>query len=152
MFPKNNKMTQVKKGDTIKVHYKGTLSDGSMFDSSEGKDPLEFTVGENMVIFGFDQGVLDMKVGDKKTLNIPHMEAYGIVNEELMIEVPKSELPEELGEIKEGMQLSMVNESGYEIPVEVVEIRDETIILDGNHPLAGEDLTFEVELVEIVDM
>jgi FKBP-type peptidyl-prolyl cis-trans isomerase 2 len=143
-------MAQVKKGDTIKVHYKGTLSDGSLFDSSEGKDPLEFTVGENMVIFGFDNGVLNMAIGDKKTLNIPSMEAYGAVNEELVIEIPKAELPEELGEITEGMQLNMVNQDGYEIPVEVIEIKEDAIVLDGNHPLAGMDLIFEVELVEIV--
>lgn len=143
-------MAQVKKGDTIKVHYKGTLADGSLFDSSEGKDPLEFTVGENMVIHGFDHGVLNMVVGDKKTLNIPSLEAYGQVNEDLIIEIPKSELPEELGEISEGMQLNMVNEDGYEIPVEVIEIREDAIVLDGNHPLAGMDLIFDVELVEIL--
>ncbi len=150
MPPKKIKMAQVKKGDTIKVHYKGTLTDGSLFDSSEGKDPLEFTVGENMVIFGFDNGVLNMAIGDKKTLNIPSMEAYGQVNEDLVIEIPKSELPEELGEISEGMQLNMVNQDGYEIPVEVIEIKEDAIVLDGNHPLAGMDLIFEVELVEIV--
>ncbi|MCC7028896.1 MAG: peptidylprolyl isomerase [Chitinophagaceae bacterium] len=143
-------MSQVKKGDTIKVHYKGTLSDGSLFDSSEGREPLEFTVGEQMVIHGFDTGVIDMKAGDKKTLNIPYMEAYGEVNEDLLIEIPKSELPEELGELTEGMQLNMVNQDGYEIPVEVIEIKEDAIVLDGNHPLAGEDLVFEVELVEIV--
>ncbi|MBK8146452.1 MAG: peptidylprolyl isomerase [Bacteroidetes bacterium] len=143
-------MAQVKKGDTIKVHYKGTLTDGSLFDSSEGKDPLEFTVGENMVIFGFDNGVMNMAIGEKKTLNIPSMEAYGAVNEDLVIEIPKAELPEELGEITEGMQLNMVNQDGYEIPVEVIEIKEDAIVLDGNHPLAGMDLIFEVELVEIV--
>ena len=150
MSPKKIKMAQVKKGDTIKVHYKGTLTDGSLFDSSEGKDPLEFTVGENMVIFGFDNGVMNMAIGEKKTLNIPSMEAYGAVNEDLVIEIPKAELPEELGEITEGMQLNMVNQDGYEIPVEVIEIKEDAIVLDGNHPLAGMDLVFEVELVEIV--
>ncbi|HQW47111.1 MAG: peptidylprolyl isomerase [Bacteroidetes bacterium] len=144
-------MAQVKKGDTIKVHYKGTLTDGSLFDSSEGKEPLEFTVGEQMVIYGFDNGVLDMQVGDKKTLNIPCLEAYGEMNTELMIEIPKSELPEELGEVTEGMQLNMVNQDGYELPVEVIEIKEDAIVLDGNHPLAGQDLIFEVELVEIVN-
>ncbi|MBK7042059.1 MAG: peptidylprolyl isomerase [Bacteroidetes bacterium] len=144
-------MAQVKKGDTIKVHYTGTLTDGSLFDSSEGKEPLEFTVGEQMVIYGFDNGVLDMKVGDKKTLNIPCLEAYGEMNTELMIEIPKSELPEELGEVTEGMQLNMVNQDGYELPVEVIEIKEDAIVLDGNHPLAGQDLIFEVELVEIVN-
>ncbi|HMT34430.1 MAG TPA: peptidylprolyl isomerase [Chitinophagaceae bacterium] len=144
-------MAQVKKGDTIKVHYTGTLTDGSLFDSSEGKEPLEFTVGEQMVIYGFDNGVLDMQVGDKKTLNIPCLEAYGEMNTELMIEIPKSELPEELGEVTEGMQLNMVNQDGYELPVEVIEIKEDAIVLDGNHPLAGQDLIFEVELVEIVN-
>ena len=142
-------MAQVKKGDIIKVHYKGTLSDGSLFDTSEGKDPLEFTVGDQMVIYGFDNGVLGMQVGDKKTLNIPCLEAYGEINEDLLIEIPKSELPEELGEVKEGMQLNMVDQQGFELPVEVIEIRDDAIVLDGNHPLAGQDLIFEVELVAI---
>lgn len=151
MHPKKINMAQVKKGDTIKVHYKGTLTDGSLFDSSEGKEPLEFTVGEQMVIYGFDNGVLDMQVGDKKTLNIPCLEAYGEMNTELMIEIPKSELPEELGEVTEGMQLNMVNQDGYELPVEVIEIKEDAIVLDGNHPLAGQDLIFEVELVEIVN-
>ncbi len=143
-------MAQVKKGDIIKVHYKGTLSDGSLFDSSEGKDPLEFTVGDQMVIYGFDNGVIGMQVGDKKTLNIPCLEAYGEINEDLLIEIPKTELPEELGEVSEGMQLNMVDQQGFELPVEVIEVRDDAIVLDGNHPLAGQDLNFEVELVEIV--
>lgn len=142
-------MQQVKKGDTVKVHYKGTLSDGTLFDSSEGREPLQFTVGENMVIHGFDRGVLDMKVGDKKNLNIPCLEAYGETNNELIIEVPKTEFPSELGELQEGMQLSMVDQMGNELPVEVIEIKEDIVILDGNHPLAGQDLTFDIELVEI---
>lgn len=143
-------MAQVKKGDTIKVHYKGTLQDGSIFDSSEGREPLEFTVGENMVIHGFDHGVIDMNVGDKKTLNIPCLEAYGEINEDLMIEVPKAELPAELGEPQVGTQLSMVSPEGYEMPVEIVEVKENSILLNGNHPLAGADLIFDVELVEIM--
>ena len=143
-------MAQVKKGDTIKVHYKGTLQDGSIFDSSEGREPLEFTVGENMVIHGFDHGVIDMNVGDKKTFNIPCLEAYGEINEDLMIEVPKAELPAELGEPQVGTQLSMVSPEGYEMPVEIVEVKENSILLNGNHPLAGADLIFDVELVEIM--
>ncbi len=142
-------MQKVKKGDTIKVHYKGTLNDGTLFDSSEGREPLQFIVGENMVIHGFDRGVLDMQIGDKKTLNIPSLEAYGEINPNMIIQVPKTEFPEELGELKVGMQLSMVDQMGNEIPVEIIELNEDTVTLDGNHPLAGKDLIFEVELVEI---
>ena len=103
-----------------------------------------------MVIHGFDHGVIDMNVGDKKTFNIPCLEAYGEINEDLMIEVPKAELPAELGEPQVGTQLSMVSPEGYEMPVEIVEVKENSILLNGNHPLAGADLIFDVELVEIM--
>ncbi|HNB80575.1 MAG TPA: FKBP-type peptidyl-prolyl cis-trans isomerase [Chitinophagaceae bacterium] len=144
-------MSQVKKGDTIQIHYKGTLStDGTLFDSSEGREPLEFKVGEGMVIHGFDQGVLNMKIGEKKTLQIPFLEAYGPKNEQMFFEFEKDQLPTELGEPVLGMELHMVDPDGNPFPVIIHEIREKTIILDANHPLAGQDLTFEVELVGIV--
>ncbi|MBL7766012.1 MAG: FKBP-type peptidyl-prolyl cis-trans isomerase [Chitinophagaceae bacterium] len=144
-------MQQVKKGDTIKVHYKGTLtSDGTPFDSSEGREPLEFTVGEGMVIFGFDNGVLDMKVGDKKIVHIPFMEGYGPLNEQMMFEFDKTQFPEDLGAPEIGMQLNMMDNEGNHLPVMIAEVKDTTLVLDANHALAGKDLTFEIELVEIV--
>ncbi len=143
-------MQKVQKGDTIKVHYKGTLNDGTQFDSSEGREPLQFTVGENMVIHGFDRGVLEMEIGDKKTIEIPFLEAYGPMNPEMIITVPRYEFPAELGELREGLQLSMVDQNGNEFPVEIIAIEGEAVTLDGNHPLAGKDLTFEIELVEII--
>lgn len=144
-------MSQVKKGDTIQIHYTGTLSDeGTLFDSSEGRPPLEFKVGEGMVIHGFDMGVLDMKVGEKKTLNIPFLEAYGPKNEMMFFEFDKTQLPEELGEPHLGMELHMMDQDGNHLPVIITEIKETTVLLDGNHPLAGKDLTFDVELVGIV--
>ncbi|HPI54177.1 MAG TPA: FKBP-type peptidyl-prolyl cis-trans isomerase [Chitinophagaceae bacterium] len=143
-------MAQVKSGDTIKVHYTGTLTeDGSKFDSSEGRPPLEFEVGQQMVIHGFDQGVIGMSLGEKKTINIPCLEAYGPMNEQMIFEFERNQLPEELGEPEVGMQLHMMNQEGEGLPVEIIELRESTIVLNGNHPLAGKDLTFEIELVEI---
>ncbi len=143
-------MAQVKAGDTIKVHYTGTLTeDGSKFDSSEGRPPLEFIVGQQMVIHGFDQGVIGMALGEKKTINIPCLEAYGPMNEQMIFEFERNQLPEELGEPEVGMQLHMMNQEGEGLPVEIIELRENTIVLNGNHPLAGKDLTFDIELVEI---
>ena len=141
-------MQQVKNGDTVKVHYEGRLTDGSTFDSSDGREPLEFEVGSGMVIKGFDDGVLGMKVGDKKTLNIPAEEAYGDINPEMLYEFPKEHLPKDM-EFEVGMGLNMTNELGEVIQVVVTEIKEDAIILDRNHPLAGESLVFDIELVEI---
>lgn len=144
-------MSQVKKGDTIRIHYKGTFTDdGTLFDTSEGREPLEFKVGEGMVIHGFDNGVLQMEVGEKKTLNIPFLEAYGPKNEMMFFEFGKDQLPAEMGEPQLGMELHMMDQEGNHLPVIVTEIKETTVVLDGNHPLAGKDLTFEVELVGIV--
>ncbi len=141
-------MQQVKKGDTVKVHYHGKLNDGTTFDSSEGRDPLEFEVGGGMVIPGFDNGVTGMTVGEKKTVTIPADEAYGPKHEEMIMEFPKERFPADMvAEV--GMQLNMSNGSGQNFPVVIVEVKDEVVILDANHPLAGEDLTFDLELVEI---
>lgn len=141
-------MQQVKKGDTVKVHYHGKLTDGSTFDSSEGREPLEFEVGGGMVIPGFDSGVTGMGVGEKKTITIPANEAYGHKQEEMIMEFPKDRFPADMVP-EPGMQLNMSNGSGQDFPVVIVEIKDEAVILDANHPLAGEDLTFDLELVEI---
>lgn len=141
-------MQVVKKGDTIKIHYHGTLNDGSIFDSSKQREPLEFEVGSGMVIPGFDDGVMNMKVGDVKTINIPFAEAYGPVQDEMIIDFPRSQFPEDM-QPEAGMQLQMSDKSGQNFPVVVVSANDEIVKLDANHPLAGKDLTFELELMDI---
>jgi peptidylprolyl isomerase len=142
-------MQHVKSGDKIKVHYHGRLTSGETFDSSAGRQPLEFEVGSGMVIKGFDDGVMGMKVGEKKTINIPAVNAYGPKNPEMMIEFPKSQFPPHI-EITVGTQLMMSNQSGQQFPVKITEIKDDVVILDANHHLAGEELIFDLELVEIV--
>jgi peptidylprolyl isomerase len=142
-------MQQAKKGDKVKVHYHGRLTNGDTFDSSDGREPLEFEIGSGMVIKGFDEGVSGMEVGQKKTINIPVDEAYGQKSEDMIIEFPKDRFPGDM-EIEQGMQLMMSNGSGQNIPVVVIEVKPETVILDANHPLAGEDLIFDIELVEIL--
>jgi peptidylprolyl isomerase len=142
-------MRVVQKGDTVRVHYHGKLTSGETFDSSEGRDPLEFKVGTGMVIQGFDEGVLDMKQGDKKTVEIPVVNAYGPRDENLLIEFPNEQLPEGL-KPEEGMQLQLNNQDGRAYPVVIRSIQENSITLDANHPLAGEDLIFDIELVEIV--
>lgn len=142
-------MQQVKTGDKVKVHYHGRLTNGETFDSSEGRSPLEFEVGGGMVIKGFDDGVSGMTVGEKKTINIPVDEAYGAANPDMLIEMPKDRFPKDM-EIEIGMPLSMNNGSGQNFQVVVSEIKEELVILDANHPLAGQALIFDLELVEIV--
>jgi peptidylprolyl isomerase len=142
-------MQVVKKGDTVKVHYQGRMTNGETFDSSEGREPLEFKVGTGMVIAGFDNGVLDMKKGDKKTVEIPVDNAYGPRDESLVIEFPREKLPPDL-KPEEGMQLQLSNQDGQVYPVVVTSVGENSIMLDANHPLAGEDLIFDIELVEIV--
>jgi FKBP-type peptidyl-prolyl cis-trans isomerase 2 len=142
-------MQQVKSGDTVKVHYHGTLTDGTTFDSSEGREPLEFEVGSGMVIKGFDDGVMGMMVGDKKTLNIPAEDAYGPKHEENVIEFPQNQFPEGM-KPEVGMRLNLNSADGQVVPVVIVEIGEEVVLLDANHPLAGEALVFNIELVEIV--
>jgi FKBP-type peptidyl-prolyl cis-trans isomerases 2 len=141
-------MQQVKSGDTVKVHYSGRLTDGTTFDSSAGREPLQFEVGSGMVIAGFDNGVVGMAVGEKKTIQIPVEEAYGQKDPNMIIEFPVSEFPDDLT-LEVGQRLNMTNGSGQIIPVVITEIGKETVMLDANHPLAGEDLVFDIELVEI---
>ncbi len=141
-------MAEVKSGDTVKVHYHGKLTDGTTFDSSEGREPLEFEVGSGSVIAGFDNGVTGMKVGDKKTITIPVDEAYGQIQNDLLMEFPIDRFPADM-KPEAGMELNMSNGAGQDFPVVITEVRDSSVILDANHPLAGEDLTFDLELVEI---
>jgi FKBP-type peptidyl-prolyl cis-trans isomerase 2 len=142
-------MQQAQNGDKVKVHYHGKLRNGETFDSSQGRDPLEFTLGTGQVIKGFDEGVKGMQVGDKKTVEIPVDDAYGAKNEEMLIEFPKNQFPADLNP-EVGMQLMMNNGEGQQFPVNIVEVKDESVVLDANHPLAGQDLIFDLELVEII--
>lgn len=142
-------MQQVKAGDTVKVHYHGRLTDGTVFDSSEGREPLEFEVGSGMVIKGFDNGLMGMVIGDKKTIEIAVEEAYGPKDPEMIMEFPIDRFPPDM-KPEIGMQLNMTNSQGQHIPVVIVEVKQDAVILDANHPLAGEDLIFDLELVEIV--
>lgn len=141
-------MSQVKANDTVKVHYTGKLSNGEVFDSSVDREPLEFTLGQGQIIPGFEKGLLDMEVNDKKTLEIPAAEAYGERREDLMQEVSKDQLP---GDIKPEVGMGLVSKTpqGQEMRLTIAEVKDDSIIVDANHPLAGKDLIFDVELVEI---
>ena len=141
-------MAQVKSGDKVRVHYHGKLTNGTSFDSSEGRDPLEFTVGSGQVIKGFDDALIDMNVGDKRTVNIPVDNAYGQRSDDMMMEYPLSEFPADM-KPEVGMELHMSDNMGNVFPVVITEVKPETVLLDANHPLAGEDLVFEIELVSI---
>lgn len=141
-------MQEVKNGDKVRVHYHGKLTDGSTFDSSEGRDPLEFTVGTGQVIKGFDDALEGMKVGDKKTVHIHVDNAYGQRNDDMMMEYPKSDFPADMTP-EVGMELHMSDASGNVFPVVIAEVKDDVVLLDANHPLAGQDLVFEIELVAI---
>ena len=135
-------------GKTVRIHYTGTLNDGTQFDSSAGRDPLEFETGSGMVIPGFDSAVRDMLVGTKKTVTLPAAEAYGEAREEMIGDLPKNQFPAEM-ELSVGMPLQMMSPQGP-LTIIVKAITDEFVTVDANHPLAGKDLTFELELVEIV--
>lgn len=141
-------MSQVKQDDTVRVHYTGKLADGQVFDSSLEREPIEFTMGKGQLIPGFEKGLLDMEVNEKKTVNIPSEEAYGAPRKELVQEVEKSQLPEEI-KPEVGMGLVSKNPDGQEMNLVVAEVKDDTIVVDGNHPLAGKDLIFDLEVVEI---
>lgn len=141
-------MTQVKTGDTVRIHYKGTLSDGSTFDSSEGREPLEFQVGSGQIIPGLDKAIPGMEVGEKKVVEVPSSEAYGPVNPEMRQAVPREGIPPEIP-LDIGTMLQMQTPQGQVVPVTVVEVTETEVTLDANHPLAGKDLTFAIELVEI---
>ena len=142
-------MSNAKSGDTVKIHYTGTLDDGSQFDSSAGRDPLEFEVGSGQVIPGFDKAVEGMAVGDSKNVRIEPDEAYGPRHEQLVQEVDCSLLPDDL-DPREGMTLQSSNPDGQTMQFMVTAVAEETITVDANHPLAGQALSFDIELVEIV--
>ena len=141
-------MTQVKHGDTVTVHYHGTLADGTVFDSSAGREPLAFKVGSGQVIVGFDEAVTGMTVGEKKTVMIPCAKAYGETQDDLVMTVPLEQVPPDL-QLETGMKLEVGGANGELIRVTVIEITDHSVILDANPPLAGQDLTFALELVAI---
>lgn len=141
-------MSQAKSGDTVKIHYTGTLEDGTQFDSSKGRDPLEFQLGSGQVIAGFDKAVEGMAVGEEKSVTIPSDEAYGPRHEQMVQEVPKSALPDNL-EPAEGMALQAQGQDGQPINLTVTAVGDDSITVDANHPLAGKSLNFDIELVAI---
>ncbi|MCP5089958.1 MAG: peptidylprolyl isomerase [Gammaproteobacteria bacterium] len=142
-------MSQAKSGDTVRIHYTGTLDDGTEFDSSAGREPLEFSLGGGQVIPGFDSAVDGMAIGDSKTVTISPDDGYGPRHEQLVQQVPKSTLPEDI-EAAVGMQLQSQTPDGQIMNLVVVEVAEESITLDANHPLSGQALTFAIELVEIV--
>ena len=142
-------MPNAKMGDTVKAHYTGKLDDGSVFDSSRGREPLQFTVGQEQVIPGFENAVIGMSPGESKTAKIPPAEGYGPRHEENVIEVERQRLPDSL-KPKVGMKLQIPTGKGEKIPVTVTAASESTVTLDANHPLAGKDLTFDIQLLEIV--
>ena len=142
-------MEQVKDGDVVRVHYTGKLTNGKQFDSSKGREPLEFTVGAAQMIKGFDDAMPGMTVSEKKTINILPEDAYGQKDEQAIIEFPKKNIPKDM-KLEVGMQLQLRNENGQPFPVTVAEIKDDVIVLDTNHSLAGKELVFDIELIEIV--
>ena len=141
-------MAQVKDGDTVSVHYTGKLEDGSVFDTSENRDPLTFTVGQRMVIPGFEEAVLGMAPGDSINTKIPADEAYGLHEKERIIKVERTALPQDF-KPETGMRYDLSTDTGQVISVLVVEQSDENVTFDANHPLAGQDLYFDISLVEI---
>lgn len=141
-------MTQAKQGDTVRIHYTGTLSDGTQFDSSNGRDPLEFELGAGQVIPGLEREIVGMAVGDTKSVSIVADEAYGPHRPEGVQEIERSEIPDSI-QLEVGIELQASNQEGHSMRLRVVSLSDDKVTLDGNHPLAGKDLTFDVELVEI---
>lgn len=142
-------MAQVKEGDVVRVHYTGTLTNGEQFDSSVGREPLEFTVGAGQMIKGFDDAMPGMAVGEKKTINIQPEDAYGERSEDAIIQFPKENVPADM-KLEPGMPLTLSNQQGQPVPVIVVDVLEDVIVLDANHFLAGQELVFDIELVEIV--
>lgn len=141
-------MAEIKDGDTVGIHYTGTLIDGTVFDSSEGRDPLEFVVGSGQIIPGLDVALPGMQVGEKKVVEIDCTEAYGPINPAMRQAVPRDAIPEDIP-LEPGLQLQMQTPEGQPMPVTVVEVGETEITLDANHPLAGKDLTFDFEVVSI---
>ncbi|HII05826.1 MAG TPA: peptidylprolyl isomerase [Methanotrichaceae archaeon] len=143
-------MEKAKVDDTVKVHYTGKFEDGTVFDSSMGRDPLEFTLGKKMVITGFEAAAMGMGPGEKKTVKIPAEEAYGPRHEEMVMEVPRAGMPPEI-KPEVGQILQIGQSQDQMLQAVVAEVTEESVVLDANHPLAGRDLVFEIELVEIIE-
>ena len=141
-------MSKVKENDTIQVHYTGKLTDGQIFDSSVQREPLRVTLGQGMLIPGFEKGIIGMEVNEKKTISIPKNEAYGEIREELFHKIEKQQLPQNI-QPEVGMGLVAQNEDGSERQLRVSEVQDNFIVVDANHPLAGKDLVFDLELIAI---
>lgn len=141
-------MAEAKKGDNVKVHYTGRLDDGTVFDSSQDRDPLEFTLGEGQVIPGFEEAVEGMGEGDSKTATVSSENAYGPRRNELVLPIERDRFPDGV-EPEVGQPLQMQTQDGEVVQVIVTEVEDEVVLVDANHPLAGHDLTFDIELVEL---
>jgi peptidylprolyl isomerase len=142
-------MAQASNGDTVRIHYTGTLKDGSQFDSSTGREPLEFTIGENRILPPLEEAIVGMAVGEKANVEIGASDAYGEHDPQAVQEVDRGMIPEEV-DLTVGSQLQATTQSGQTLVLTVVNVAEETVTVDGNHPLAGKDLTFDVELVEIL--
>ena len=142
-------MSKVKATDKVRVHYTGKLSNGQVFDSSREREPLEVQLGEGRLIQGFEKGLVDMEVNEKKTITIPKEEAYGEIRKELFQSIKNEDIPDNI-KPEVGMGLMAKNPDGSEQPLRVAEVNDDHIVIDANHPLAGHDLTFDLELVEIM--
>ncbi len=141
-------MTAIKQGDTVRIHYTGTLLDGKVFDSSEGRDPLEFAVGSGQIIPGLDAALPGMQIGEKKRVEIDCVDAYGPINPGMRQQIPREGIPDDIP-LEPGTQLQMQTPDGQALPVTVVEVDEATVTLDANHPLAGQDLVFDIEIVSI---
>ncbi len=141
-------MTAIKEGDTVRIHYTGTLLDGKVFDSSEGRDPLEFAVGSGQIIPGLDAALSGMEIGEKKRVEIDCVDAYGPINPGMRQQIPREGIPDDIP-LEPGTQLQMQTPDGQALPVTVVEVDEATVTLDANHPLAGQDLVFDIEIVSI---
>jgi len=141
-------MTEVKPGDKVRIHYTGKLEDGTTFDSSEGRDPLEFTVGSGEIIPGLDNALPGMSAGETKTVEVPCADAYGERNPEAMQAIPRAQVPDNIP-LEIGTRLQLQTPQGQVMPVTVTEVSEEEVVLDANHPLAGQDLTFAIELVSV---
>jgi peptidylprolyl isomerase len=143
-------MSHVKQGDIVKIHYTGKLDDGTVFDSSVARgEPIEFTVGEGRLLPDFETGVVGMTPGDSKTIGISHENAYGAYRDDMVVMLERDQIPDDL-DIEAGQQLQLVREGGQPIVVNVKAVAETTVTLDANHPLAGEDLTFDLQLMEIL--
>jgi len=145
---RNFNMAKIKDGNNVKVHYTGKLNDGTVFDSSEGREPLAFTIGKGMMIPGFEKGVLGMDINEEKKITISPEEAYGEIREDMFAEVEKSQLPSNVEPVV-GMELMSQTPDGQQLVVRVTEVNETNIKIDANHQLAGKELTFDIKVVEI---